>query len=96
LLFQLAVLVRAGTAQLIGMMRASPFAKPGFDPHILSRRGGCSSTIFQVRHLADAACNVEVGVFTRGHTCKLGIIETLRANNDETSTPRKFTLEGDS
>ena len=77
MLFQLAVLVRAGTAQLIGMMRASPFAKPGFEPHILSRRGGCSSTIFQVRHLADAACNVEVGVFTRGHTCKLlGIIET--------------------
>jgi len=77
LLFQLAVLVRAGTAQLIGMMRANPFAKPGFDPHILSRRGGCSSTIFQVRHLADAACKVEVGVFTPGHTCKLlGIIET--------------------
>ena len=58
-------------------MRANPFAKPGFDPHILSRRGGCSSTIFQVRNLADAACNLEVGVFTPGHTCKLlGIIET--------------------
>ena len=74
MLFHAAVLVLACTAQLIGLMPANPLAKPGFDRHIHSLRGGCSTKILQVRNLAHTAGNLEVGMFTRGHTCKLLVI----------------------
>ncbi len=51
---------------------------------VIERKNSLVLENFQCAFMLD---EIDILLFTYGHA--------LRANNDETSTPRKFTLEGD-